>query len=394
MLKPAFVTQISNVSSDPPAWLDQKELQQLIKEEFPTFQHIESFRCRSEQNGQRVQIQIKLAGNSARTINYLVKSKDLAKLVTLKFPQDNNFQRELHMYEVVLPALEKLYKDVDKNIAFTPSCYRRVPTARHQLSNCLFLDDLQAKGFRSANQPQGLDQSAMEVSLSKLAAYHAATARYLQLNPAQFNELVPSKEPAQELQELKSWLQRKFHESLRSNDLKHYEDKVKSYQKYIAGYMETPDLKRSFNVILNGACWPNNLLGQFDAFGQLKDVIFHDFAGASYGPAIRDLLQLILTASAAKTEQFDACLRYYTDELTENLKLLKFKGKLPSLTDFQLDVINYGHWAFEIVTEILPIVLADYECDDTDELFKYAKYSAEIRKLLPWLENRGYFEVE
>lgn len=68
MLKTAFVTQISTVSSDPPAWLDQKELQQLIKEEFPTFQNIESFRCRSEQNGERVQIQIKLAGEHLQSL--------------------------------------------------------------------------------------------------------------------------------------------------------------------------------------------------------------------------------------------------------------------------------------------------------------------------------------
>lgn len=170
-----------------------------------------------------------------------MKSKDLPNLDTLKFPQDKNFQRELHMYKVVLPALGELYKDVDKNIPFTPSCYKKAPTARQQLSNCLFLEDLHAKGFRSANQPMGLDQSAMEVALSKLAAYHAATARYLQLKPAQLNELVPNKEPAQELKDLKSWLQRKFHESLRSNDLKHYEDKVVGenniywvYQKYAA----------------------------------------------------------------------------------------------------------------------------------------------------------------
>lgn len=44
--------------------------------------------------------------------------------------------------------------------------------------------------------------------------------------------------------------------------------------------------------------------------------------------------------------------------------------------------------------EILPLVLAEFESPDVDDLFKTPKYSKEIKKLLPWLENRAYFEIE
>lgn len=124
------------------------------------------------------------------------------------------------MRKVVLPAMENLYKNVQKNITFTLSSY---PT-----KNGLLLEDLQAKGYRLASQPRGLDQAAMEVALSKLAAYHAASACYLQINPNQLDELLLSKEPGEDIQQLKIWLQRKFHESLRANGLQHYEDKVVS----------------------------------------------------------------------------------------------------------------------------------------------------------------------
>ncbi|EDV93449.1 uncharacterized protein LOC6564246 [Drosophila grimshawi] len=398
MSRPELLTQISTDYGTAPAWLDEKVLLCLLKQEFPSFQSIENTRIRTEPNSLRVQIQAKLAENASRTINFVVKSQELSKVTRLRFPQASlgNFQMEQHMYKVVIPALETLYKDANRSISFSPTSYKPKTLPTPKESSCLYLEDLQAKGFRVVNQLKGLDQVSMEVMLSKLAAYHAATARYLQLNPHQLKELSKlesNKEPAQDIQNLKIWLQRKFHESLRANDLREYEDKVKSFQRHIAEDIDSPDLKKSFNVILTGACWSNNLLGQFDAFGQLKDVAFYQFGSVTYGPVVQDLLQLLLTAPAQKTEQFDACLRYYRDELAANLKLLKFEGKLPTLTDIQLDLLDYGHCAFEVITEILPIVLTDFGCEDIDEMFKLSKYSEEIKILLPWLENRGYFEA-
>lgn len=86
-------------------------------------------------------------------------------------------------------------------------------------------------------------------------------------------------------------------------------------------------------------------MGQFDAFGQMKDVAFVDFGSSFYGPTIYDILQLLLTAPAEKTEHFDAFLRHYRNELVAQLQLLKYQGKLPTLTDLQLDLLNYGNWS-------------------------------------------------
>ncbi|EDW14084.1 uncharacterized protein Dmoj_GI23535 [Drosophila mojavensis] len=366
-------------ASDPPDWLDSPHLQQIIKNEFKTFQKIESVRLSTIPYGQRVQIGIRLADNSTRSVNYQLKAP---KLRDLKLPR---FQLEAHMHEVVLPALERLFNDVQKKISFTPRSYVS--------KSSLYLDYLPATGYCFVTKLNGLDQLAMEVILSKLAAYHAASACYLQLKPDQLNEFFTSKELDQALRAKRSWIQQQFHESLRANDLKHYEDKVKSYQRTLASRVEAPDSKKSFTVILNGACCSNNLLGQFDAFGQLRDVVFNDFGSANIGPAVHDLLQLLLTAPAAKAERFDGFLRFYVDKLAEILKLLNFKGKIPSLTDIQLDILNYGHWAFETVTETLPIVLGELECEENAEICKLPTYSKEIKTLLPWLENRGYFEV-
>jgi len=107
---------------------------------------------------------------------------------------------------------------------------------------------------------------------------------------------------------------------------------------------EILDSKTSFNVILNGSCWPNNLLLQVDAFGNVKDTLFSGFHTAQYGPAVYDLFSLLLTVPAEKSSRFDGYVKFYHDQLIENLNLLKFLGKKPSLTDLQLDLLKYGHW--------------------------------------------------
>lgn len=97
------------------------------------------------------------------------------------------------------------------------------------------------------------------------------------------------------------------------------------------------------------------MLGNFDAFGQVKDVVFVDFGSSFYGPAIYDLMQLLLTAPAEKTEHFDAFLRHYQNELVAHLQLLKYKRKLPTLTDLQVDLLNYGNWGKLLIIHIIHI---------------------------------------
>ncbi|XP_017062093.1 uncharacterized protein LOC108102006 [Drosophila ficusphila] len=390
-----LVTQLSQDVSLP-TWLDVKDLESLVKQDIPEFRKIESFRCKWEvqlaQPALCVQLQVLVADNKKRLVSYLVKSPESLS-VGLKVPIKGDFSVESHIYEIVLPAVEDLYKNEGKILHFSPPIIKA-----KQKSNHLYLEYILNKGYSVANSLKGLSVTAMEGVLSKLAAYHAGTATYIALNSGKIRELPKLggyPKSAEEVAELKSLYQLRFHESLRSNNAGEYEDKVKSFQKYVNANTNTLDLKTSFNVILNGACWPNNVLIQVDAFGNVKDSLFSDFHAAKYGPAVYDLFSLLLTAPAEKSRRFDYFVKYYHDQLVENLNLLKFKGKKPSLTDLQLDLLKYGHWAFEFATEILPIMLSDFSSiEDTDELFKNPVFGEQIRELLPWLENRGYFEKD
>ncbi|XP_016950900.1 uncharacterized protein LOC108025138 [Drosophila biarmipes] len=394
MSNPILLTQISQDASLP-TWLDQKDLEALVRQDIAEFSKIENIRCKREvqlaQPALCAHLQVLLRDNKKRQVSYLIKSPE-SIAIGLKVPIEGDFTVERHIYENVLPSLEELYKDADKIIRFSPPVIQS-----KQKSNHLCLEYILNKGYSVANGPKGLSATTMKGVLSKLAAYHAGTACYIAKNSSKIRELPKLGENSKlgkEAAELKSLYQMRFHESLRANEAREYEDKVKSFQKYLKSNTELLDLRTSFNVILNGSCWPNNVLIQVDAFGNVKDTLFSDFHAAKYGPAVYDLFSLLLTAPAEKSTRFDGFVKYYHDRLIENLTLLRFQGKKPSLTDLQLDLLRYGHWAFEFATEVLPILLSDFGNNDVDELFKNPVFGSQIRELLPWLENRGYFEED
>ncbi|EDV49483.1 uncharacterized protein LOC6553967 [Drosophila erecta] len=393
MSSPVLVTQQSQDASLP-TWVDQKDLETLVKQ-IPEFRKIEGLRWKWEtqltEPALCVHIQVLLSDKKKRQVSYLIKSPETVS-VGLKVPRKGDFPAERHMFEVVLPALEELYQNANRIVHFGPPVIKA-----KQKSNHIYCDYILNKGYSVANGLKGLSVTAMEGVLSKLAAYHAGTAAYIAVNPGKIRELPKLGEPSKlgkEAAELKSLYQLRFHESLRSNDARQYEDKVKSFQNNVKSGTEFSDSRTSFNVILNGSCWPNNLLLQVDAFGNVKDVLFSGFHTAKYGPAVYDLFSLLLTVPAQKSSRFDGYVKFYHDQLIENLKILKFPGKKPSLTDLQLELLKYGHWAFETATEILPIVLSDFANNDTEELFRNPVLGEQIRELLPWMENRGYFEED
>ncbi|EDW97674.1 uncharacterized protein LOC6537406 [Drosophila yakuba] len=393
MSHPLLATQQSQDASLP-TWVDQKDLEALVKQ-IPEFRKIEGLRWKWEtqlaEPALCVHVQVLVADNKKRQVSYLIKSPE-AVSIGLKVPRKGDFSTERHMFEVVLPALEELYQNADRIVHFGPPVIKARETSNH-----IYCEYILNKGYSVANGRKGLSVTAMEGVLSKLAAYHAGTAAYIAKNPGKIRELPKLEEHTKlddEVAELKSTYQLRFHESLRSNDARQYEDKVKSFQKYVKAGIEILDTRTSFNVILNGSCWPNNLLLQIDAFGNVKDALFSGFHTAKYGPAVYDLFNLLLTVPAEKSNRFDGYVKFYHDQLIKNLKILKFAGKKPSLTDLQLDFLKYGHWAFEAATEILPIVLSDFAANDIEELFRNPVFGEQIRELLPWMENRGYFEED
>lgn len=101
---------------------------------------------------------------------------------------------------------------------------------------------------------------------------------------------------------------------------------------------------KEFNVLNHGDCWNFNIMFLYDAFGKIKETLFVDFQVCKYGSPANDLYYLILSSAAPdiKINKFDFLIRYYFDNLIENLKLLQYHRPLPKLKNLQAALFRNG----------------------------------------------------
>lgn len=185
-----------------------------------------------------------------------------------------------------------------------------------------------------------------------------------------------------------------------------------------------------FNVLNHGDCWSNNIMFQYDSFGKINETYLVDFQMPKYGTPAQDLFYFLVSSAKLeiKIKEFDYFIKFYHDNLTENLRLLKYPKKLPSLKDIHIMLYKYGLWGkfqcwccviqqynplgfiagFTTATGVMAAVLLDptenasldnfMGDDDAGNEFKMLmytnpRYRKHMECILPWLHNRGALDI-
>lgn len=114
-------------------------------------------------------------------LKFVLNGKALKKNVVVKTEPENEliekmqlFPKEKEMYEIILPAFEKIFKDVGENVQFGPEC---LGTGSEPIQY-IIMEDLTVKNFKCEERLTGLDMVHTKCILEKLAKYHAASAVY------------------------------------------------------------------------------------------------------------------------------------------------------------------------------------------------------------------------
>lgn len=255
------------------------------------------------------------------------------------------FPKEEEMYHTILPRFEQLYQDAGKAVQFAPKAYKLDQDIG---VNYVLMEDLHTKNFKNANRIEGLDMDHTKEVLRKMAQYHAASACYVE-RYGQFGEdfyvgvfseknrglLTGFNASGSFLVQLKKWPNcQKYHEKLADTD-KYLVDRLLEDQ--------TVNV-REFNVLNHGDCWSNNIMFQYDEFGKIQNTLFVDFAVGKYGSPANDLYYFILSSCRQniKLAQFDYLIRFYYDNLIENLKLLQYTRPLPKLANIHGSLLRNG----------------------------------------------------
>ncbi|XP_016926745.4 uncharacterized protein [Drosophila suzukii] len=276
------------------------------------------------------------------------------------------YNRELELYEQVLPKLQKL--------AGEQLCPKVLHIDRER--GALIMEDLTHRGYVMAPRLQRLDEQHVSLVLKKLAKMQAASA-VLEEN---------SKENVFSLTKYDRGFFNRYTESFSAYFLGclkscagylktqlGYENQAKLLEELAPHYMAVglrcfqPE-EAHINVLTHGDLWTNNMMFKYEA-GVPSDVLLIDFQYAFWGSSTLDIHHLLNTSAveAVRSELQIKMRCVYHEVFVGELRRLGFKGqRLPSRKQFHLESEQKRFYAVHCGLLLQPVLL---NTDETDADF-------------------------
>ncbi|XP_065354514.1 uncharacterized protein LOC135948985 [Calliphora vicina] len=398
-----------------PKWIEAKLFENVLEKNIENYQKIKEFIVKPGMAAGenyatvmlKVEIEVELKNLSTKAVSFMLKVNHDNEQIREMMKGHDIFDIEKCMYEEIVPAFEKLYADVGIEVNFGAKSYD-LPSKEQYI----LLENLCTRGFKNANRLEGLDMDHTKCVLKKLAQWHAASAVLVETKgpfEQKYIEGYFQEEGKDVMKAMFEGMGQIFNSCAKnySNYNEYADDLISTNTTMIdAFYKAAKPNPNEFNVLNHGDCWSNNVMFQYDAFGKIKETYLIDFQMSKYGSPAQDLFYFLLSSTKyeIKIKQFDYFIKFYHDQLVENLKLLNYTKKIPSLTELHTMMYKYGIWGFSTVTGVMAAVLL--EPTDTANLenfigdsdaglaFKKLMYSNDryrkhVEALLPWLKNRG-----
>uniref|UniRef100_A0A1Y9H2Y0 CHK kinase-like domain-containing protein n=1 Tax=Anopheles dirus TaxID=7168 RepID=A0A1Y9H2Y0_9DIPT len=323
--------------------------------------------------------------------------------------------REIQMYREVLPAFEQLYADKGVEIRFGPRCFK---VCEGTPADVLVLEDLMDGGNnRMADRRAGLDQHHTELALEQLAKFHAASAVYVDQGHAFSDDFTGPKA----LENMKTMGEQLFQPMLDSLvefiahwdfvDADHCAD-LQALAKNSFHELTTIIAPRHdrFNVLNHGDLWVNNMLFSYGAEAnpeQATDVTLVDFQLCWWASPVVDLHSFLFSSvrPELRLAKLNYFLRYYQEKLVEQLTLLGYRKRLPTLQQLLVDFNDHLMLGLIDAMLALPFALVP-ESEDASldtaigsnteagqrfqkQLLDNDELKRQMKLLLPYFRNRG-----
>lgn len=407
-----------------PFWINEDHIVDVLEETVEGFKSINKFTASLAggvgENYQsviiRVEIKAELNDGTFKDLSFMIKTVPQTEQAAMMMAMIGHFPRENLIYSKYLPAFEKIYANHGSDIIFGPKRYifKKNPETEY-----VCLDDLCLQGFKNENRVQGLDRDHTEAVLKKLAKFHAASAVQYEFSGTLETPLVTSMFNEQTIAMFSAIMQPSFKVFLDCLAKSGFESKyIEKARVLLDGMMDMylelykPNYD-DFNVICHGDLWSNNIMflhdEQIDGRGTIKDTRFIDFQMSRYCSPVFDLYYFLLTSPKleVKVANFDDFVKFYHDHLVENLKLLQYPKKLPTLKDLQMDLLKKSTYGFSTLTNTCAGILLDpSEMGNMEDFFKGGdaaerikiqlytnpRYVEHLEVLLPWMDSRGFLD--
>ncbi|XP_061393307.1 uncharacterized protein LOC133328777 [Musca vetustissima] len=322
------------------------------------------------------------------------------------------FNREIEIYEEVLPKLKALLKEIGDD----EQIFAETMTVDREKSVLVF-EDLNERDFIMPDRLQGLDMETTKIVLRKLAKMHACSAVLNERQPhclehydkGFFNHHTEVYAPC-----FVGCFEACTRRVAQWPEFKHLHKKLVELTPF---YMELgkrvfDPLPSHLNVFAHGDLWTNNVLVKYDKKTKKPlDVIIIDFQYSAWTTPAADLFYLF---NSSLTEEMhlhkqDELIQHYYIHLRETLEKLRYQGDIPSLHKFHQQLQEKSFYAMHTTCVVQPIQRnvinddADFnalmQTDERAIRFKNTCYTNPfvhrmVRQLLPVYDQRGLLEKD
>lgn len=308
-------------------------------------------------------------------------------------------QREVKMLSETLPLL---YAELCRKIEtepFFPIFYQTDAD-----NNIFFIEDLKTDGYTLVDKKLSLDLDHVTLVIKTLAKMHASSYLLFTKNPDYKNNYLNhswKRSPGGGLERISTGMSKCLKKSLHlwpiGEEDKEIFRKIKFYDLMVDSYERK---ESSFNVLLHGDCWTNNLMFRYKN-GKPISVKFVDYQISNYNSIGLDLNYFLFTSSRenVKLEHLEDIFKIYYKEF------IRITGEIEGFTidtvckEFT-ERIGFGFCMACLYrpANILetPMDLAAYlqnkESESNDKMYEAEIYIQEVVKLLPLFKKYGVFK--
>lgn len=253
------------------------------------------------------------------------------------FNVDVSFPKEINFYRVVVPAMERLQRDLnipeaERFRSFPKMLGARIGRADDVVDNdaILVLEDLGSSGYRCSSRADGMDLHHCRLAVVELARFHALGIALRHRRPEVFNSDAIQKacvffmhnKKEQSHEEMK-----RFVANTIDLLLEHLPEALSvvseaALRKAAAVPREDSVPTGPFTTIVHEDFWVNNMMFAYDTHGKPDRLKMVDFQMYTLGCAVSDFIFLLYTsADSDALAQADALTREYHAELVRYARL-------------------------------------------------------------------------
>ncbi|XP_016957089.1 uncharacterized protein LOC108029372 [Drosophila biarmipes] len=322
------------------------------------------------------------------------------------------YNREMDMYEFVLPKMKELLQEAGLDGKITADAI----TVDREYST-MILEDLAQSNFVNADRVKQLDLAHTKLTLELLAKFHASSVVLKQRHPNLLTKSLFTHFFARDKKgytEVFNGIFRAFMRFINEHpELKRtYGGKLEKFSGLIMEYgARIFDVNEDeLQTLIHGDCWTTNIMFQYDDAGTPRSAIAIDFQFSNYTSPAVDLHYFFTVSLREEVQDLEPALvdKYYSD-LKASLEQLAYAGAIPSLQEFRLQFERrrflslLAHLFKPLIIYNGSEVTSDFSSvyKETEEGLRFQKsiYDSEavIRsatRLLAILDDKGFLDLQ